>query len=275
MTTHMEFPQLPLSAWRPTRDSLHGYARVLGRIRRALMPPQKHWWHITLSVSARGLTTTPMPAGRGSIELMLNAVKGCIEIAGSAGTERALSVAGRSAKGLNDALEQELAALDVKLPAPNAAFDETVHEYDAAAASRYAAALTSVDLAFKQFKGTLREESGPVHLFPHHFDLSVNWFSGRIVPNTDPADAETADEQMNFGFVTGDQSIEGAYFYATAYPVPDELTSAALPGDAYWHTEGFTSAVLRYDTIAGSPDAYARLLEFLTAAQRIGAERMR
>ena len=43
----------------------------------------------------------------------------------------------------------------------------------------------------------------PVVLWPHHFGLAVLWFSGHPAPDQDPANAEYADEQMNFGFSTG------------------------------------------------------------------------
>ena len=95
------------------------------------------------------------------------------------------------------------------------------------------------------------------------------------MPDVDPADAENADEQMNFGFVTGDGSVAEAYFYATAYPSPDDLTQGELPEDAYWHTEGFTGAVMPYAAIAETTDGRARLLDFLSVAQQAGAERMR
>ena len=132
-----------------------------------------------------------------------------------------------------------------------------------------------MDAVFKRFKGTLREETGPVQLFPHHFDLSMNWFSGRLVPGVDPADEESADEQMNFGFVTGDEGIPDSYFYATAYPQPEGLTDQPLPDGAVWQTEGFNGAVMMYETVVAASDPEGLLLQFLQAAQRAGSALMR
>ncbi len=56
-----QLPILTLSDWNPTRDTLHQYAKIVGKPRGRYMPKSKHWWHITLNVSARGLTTTPFP----------------------------------------------------------------------------------------------------------------------------------------------------------------------------------------------------------------------
>lgn len=271
----LDFPPLRLADWRATRDALHDYARVLGYFRRELTPPQKHWWHITLRVSARGLTTTPMPGGAGAVELTLSPIDRRVDVASSGGATASIPLASQSAYDLGAAIADALDELGVSAPTPSASFNTKSHDYDPAAAARFWSALASVDLVFKEFKGRLREESGPVQIFPHHFDLSLNWFSGRRVPGVDPADADNADEQMNFGFVTGDASIAEAYFYATAYPTPDGLTKAELPDGAYWQTEGFTGAVLPYAMIAESDDGRARLLAFLEAAQRAGADSMR
>ncbi len=267
------FPALILEDWRATRDALHDYARVLGYFRRELMPAQKHWWHITLNVSARGLTTTPIPSGSGAFELTLDPSQHRAEVVFSDGRAESIPLRGQSASELGHAIGAALHSDGIQ-QSPSPDFAETEYDYDRAAASRYWSALVAVDLVFKEFKGTLREETGPVHIFPHHFDVSLNWFSGRRVPGVDPADAEHADEQMNFGFVTGDGSFAEAYFYATAYPVPDGLTQGVLPEDAYWHTEGFTGAVMPYAALAERPDGRARLLDFLSAAQQAGAERM-
>src|SRR5207247_1888886 len=72
IVTSFTFPDLALEPWKDTRDTLHAYAQVLGAIRKALTPRQKHWWHTPLSVSAAGLTTTPIPAGERVIELTLS-----------------------------------------------------------------------------------------------------------------------------------------------------------------------------------------------------------
>jgi hypothetical protein len=271
----LNFPVLRIVDWRATRDALHDYARVLGYFRRELTPPQKHWWHITLSVSARGLTTTPMPGGSGAVELTLSPIDHCVDITSSGGATASIPLVGQSAHDLAVAIASALDELGVAAQRSSPTLHKTPHDYDPAAAARFWAALASVDLVFKEFKGRLREESGPVQIFPHHFDLSLNWFSGRHVPGVDPADADNADEQMNFGFVTGDASIADAYFYATAYPTPDGLTRASLPDDAAWQTEGFTGAVMPYATIAEANDGRARLLAFLEAAQRAGADLMR
>ena len=145
--------------------------------------------------------------------------------------------------------------------------------YEAAAAERYWQAARQVDMLLKQFRGEQRRETSPVQLWPHHFDWAMSWFSGRTVPGVDANDAGAADEQMAFGFSTGDETIAEPYFYVTAYPFPDQLPNAALPEDAVWHSEGFSGAVLAYATLVDAQNPAQKLLaywrETLAAGQRL------
>jgi hypothetical protein len=206
--------------------------------------------------------------------MVLSPVGNQVEIQTGFGGTAAVPLSGQSQRALYDEIASALEDLGVRVPAVDAPWSETECRYDPDAAQQYWLALSSIDQVFKEFKGRLREETGPVHVFPHHFDLSLNWFSGRRVPGADPVDEETADEQMNFGFVTGDESIKEAYFYATAYPRPPALLRAELPDGSYWHTEGFTGAVLMYENLLGECDPRERLLDFFGSAQHAGARLM-
>ncbi len=55
------------------------------------------------------------------------------------------------------------------------------------------------------------------------------WFSGRLVHNIDTNDENQTDEQMSFGFSTGDKKIPRPYFYAIAYPTPHGFIGSTLP----------------------------------------------
>ncbi len=271
-----QLPTLSLTDWNPTRDTLHQYARIIGKIRRRYMPKSKHWWHITLSVSARGLTTTPFPLGVQNLELSLDLAAHQLAIDSSDGWSTTLPLAGQSGAGLCHRISTTLAAASIELePDVLAGFDDDqILPYDIEAISRFRRIINWVDAAFKTFKGELREETSPVQLFAHHLDLAMNWFSGRLVPGVDPADEEKADENMNFGFVTGDSSIPDAYFFATAYPEPDKWTDFALPEDAYWYADGWSGAVLPYDAVVASDQPFELLLNYLRTLQSQGKSLM-
>ena len=100
----------------------------------------------------------------------------------------------------------------------------------------------------------IREDASPIQFWPHHFDLSLLWLPGNMIPGQDPANEEYADKQMNFGFLFGDDGIAEPYFYITAYSVPDAMPSTALPGDTSWQTEPFSGVVILYRDLVAMDD---------------------
>ena len=63
------WPSLPVDEWTATRDTLHMWMQIVGKIRLALSPHLNHWWQVPFYLTARGLTTSPMPYGDGAVEL--------------------------------------------------------------------------------------------------------------------------------------------------------------------------------------------------------------
>lgn len=55
------WPELPYAAWQDTAATLQLWTQIVGKIRLTQTPWLNHSWHVTLYVSARGLTTGPMP----------------------------------------------------------------------------------------------------------------------------------------------------------------------------------------------------------------------
>lgn len=274
--TQTTFPPLPLAEWQPTRDTIHGYSQVLGAVRKALTPPQKHWWHISLRTAAAGLTTTPVPGGGMSFDILLDFTGHQLTISTSEGDWWDMSLQNLSLAEFTDETLNALRTLGVDVDMEREPFvNDRRGAYDAIAVEDYWQALSQIDVLLKQFRGELREECSPVQLWPHHFDLSLVWFSGRLVPGVDPADAENADEQMAFGFSTGDGGIPDPYFYITAYPWPEGLTSAKLPDGATWRTEGWKGAVLMYERLLEEDDPKEALLHFWRTVQAAGASLMR
>ena len=271
MSAAASFPDLSLDTWRGTRDTVHGYAKVLGKIRRAMAPPEKHWWHISLRATAAGLTTTPLPAGDRVVELILSFTDHRLHVVTNRGEHKEVLVTGQSSAVFCGSALDALAALGIAAPIDRDSFSDTnPGEYDDSAMTRFWRVLPQIDVALKRLKSEHRRESSPVQIWPHHFDLAVLLLTGRQVPGTDPQDAESADEQMNFGFTTGDSSVPEPYFYATAYPPPDGFTATKLPEGAYWHTHGWTGAALRYEMLRSMRHPADRLLEFYRAARDAG-----
>src|SRR5438270_683551 len=55
------WPALPLAEWKDTYATLHMWTQIVGKVRLALSPLVNHWWEVPLYVTARGLTTSPIP----------------------------------------------------------------------------------------------------------------------------------------------------------------------------------------------------------------------
>ena len=144
-------------------------------------------------------------------------------------------------------------------------------DYSVEIATSLGATLRSVKAAFSIFQAGIREETSPIQIWPHHFDMGMLWLPGGKIPGQDPANEEYADKQMNFGFTFGDEGIPEPYFYITAYPLPDAFPGLSLPPGTKWHTQGFSGAVLPYRSLlecANPADYLVELWDDLLTAGR-------
>lgn len=269
------FPENILTFQHPSFELLHHYTRVLSAIRRALTPPQKHWYHISLRVNSTGLTTTPIPYAGAPFEISLDLLTHRVVIRSERGDQWATALRGQPLSEFWRALNDALAAMNIHPHAPKPAYDDVNRSYDAVAVQNFFRALSQVDSLLKIFQTELRGETSPVQFWSHHFDLAMLWFSGRKVPDQDPNDLENADEQMNFGFSPGDASVGEPYFYITAYPMPNGFTNSALPNGARWQTQAWQGAVLPYRILTSSNEPDALLMNFWRTVQKRGEELMR
>jgi hypothetical protein len=269
------FPDLSLEGWQGTRDTLWGYARVFAAIRRDTAAPDPFWWHVTLHGSPTGLTTTEVPFGGSSFELGLDLMSQRAFLNRDAAECRSWPLAGQTPDDFFDQTIEALGSCGIELSTAKPDMPgSSVGEWDEAAVDRFRQAFAQIDSAFQEFRHDLDGKTSPVQLFGHHFDLSLSWFSGRLVEGVDPADLESATEQMTFGFSTGDDSFAEPYFYATAYPEPDGFVGSPLPDPAFWNNQGFSGAVLLYSALRESGSPTELLAKFLRAAQRAAANLM-
>jgi hypothetical protein len=241
------FPELDPDAIRVTRDALHAYARVLGGWLTTTRAPRKHWWHASLRPSLTGLTTGVVHAGA-DFELELDFVANQLRVR-TTSQEFTEDLTGQPAASVASFLDATLAAIGVDpslAPGDNVRNDREFTGYSTEQAVSLQRTLASVSAAFGQLRAGIPEETSPIQVWPHHFDLSMIWLPGEKIPGQDPADEEHSDKQMNFGFVFGDEGVDEPYFYVTAYPLPDALSKLELPAGTIWRGEGFSGAVLLY-----------------------------
>ena len=258
---------LPLAEWRPTRDRLHRWARLAGAVRRQCSPHRKHWWHIGLVPSARGLTTTPFGTPHGCAELELDFHRGQLRLTADDAREKHVSLTRDPANEGRDELIAALASLEASVELPK--FDgPTAGDYDAAAARRYLRVLHVVATALRQLQAECHEETSPLQLWPHHFDLALSWFSGRAVAGKEHCEPDERNESVTVGFSTGDDGDPEPYLYALAYPWPAGADAAPLLA-GHWHGPGWKGGYLPWSEAVGSGDPQATVLAFARAARMV------
>lgn len=277
MTTQL-FPALNAASIAETRGAVHAYAQVIGDWRTSCLAHRKHWWQITLYPSVRGLTTGLVQASIDfELELDLNADRLLGRIAG--GGELSEPLGGRPARELAKIVEDYLAdnGLDRKFTPKDKKREghtDTTTGYSAEIAGSLGAAFRSVCAAMTAFRAPIPEETSPIQIWPHHFDMAMLWLPGEKIPGQDPKNEEQSDKQMNFGFTLGDEGIPEPYFYVTAYPLPEALPRLDLPRGTTWQTEGFNGAVLLYQSLMEEVDPAEYLVNLWNSLLSAGRQHM-
>ena len=283
------FPEMPLDEWRSTKNTLHLYCQIVGKIRLALHPRLNHWWHVPLYVSPRGLTTRPIPYRAGNFEIELDLKSHKLEIRTSEGKVEDFALFdGLAVADFYASLFSNLAKLDI-VPAIRAipyeapsktpfAEDTENRSYDKEYVERFHQVLVAVDDVLEQFRGRFIGKSTPVHMFWHSFDLALTRFSGKRAPVRDGANSVERDayshEVISFGFWFGDDNVPAPAFYSYTAPEPLGLAEEPLtPAEAKWQeSNGSHLALLMYDDVRDQPNAHETILDFLESAYQAGAK---
>jgi len=282
---------MPLDAWRPTKNTLHLYLQIVGKIRLAMHPRVNHWWHVPLYVTPRGLSTRTIPYAGGNFEiefdfhgheLVIRMGDGRIEdFALYDGLTVADFYASIFANLTKLGIQPEIKAEPYEAPSTTPFADDHENKsYDKEYVERFHQILVAVDEIFEEFRGRFTGKSTPVHLFWHSFDLALTRFSGRPAPAIDGANMVTREayshEVISFGFWFGDDkenSVAAPAFYSYTAPKPDGLADEPLqPKTAFWTPDG-GMALLMYDDVRQTADTRAEVLDFLESAYQAGAKR--
>lgn len=259
------FPDL--HGWDPTRDSLHLYAQAIGVIPRALAEPHPKWWHIGLKVQEDGPTTDPIsiPGEKtGSLVIQMDLRQHNVIIATTRGESAKVDMrGGLTGSEFGDQLILRLADLGVEGEFDRARYDDQrPREYEPRHAERYLQALLLSRDSQNAVKEELAGETGPVQLWPHHFDLSFEWFGTKIVAYEEEGEEVEASSQLNFGFAPGDEGHPAPYFYSNPWPFEESLTDALLPEGARWETDSYQGTLLPYGEVVGDPHGPAQLRDY-------------
>ena len=169
-------------------------------------------------------------------------------------------------------VSEELASAATSAKSANR--DAKFGDYSSEHANKLACALSVVSSALVSFRAGVREETSPIQLWPHHFDLAMLWLPGDKIPDQDTDNEEYADKQMNFGFTFGDAGIPEPYFYVTAYPLPDVFSTLELPDGTIWKSDGFSGAVLTYRRLLEEEQPTEYLLRLWNQLLAVGKQHL-
>jgi hypothetical protein len=279
------WPSLRLADWKPTCETLHRYAQILGKIRLGLAPPLNHWWHVPLYVSARGLTTSRIPYGDLGLELELDLVAHELAIRTSVGDDERLPLVPRSVAAFHREVLGRLHALEidpriwrmpVEIPDPIPLDEDEVHaSYEPEDANRFFRVLSSATTALDAFAGGYVGKQSRVHFFWGSFDLALTRFSGRRAPPRPGADRVTAEayshEVWSAGFWPGTGGVSDAAFYAYAAPEPPGFRDAPIPPPGRWHPQ-LSEFVLPYEDVRSAASPRDAILAFCEATYDAAAD---
>ena len=283
------WPELTLSAWEDTRDTLHMWLQIVGKVRLALEPMVNHWWQVPLYVSARGLTTSLMHDGDTGLEIEFDFIDHVLKIRtsdGGAGWVRlepqsVASFYADTMAALDDVgVNVEIMARPVEVPtAIPFAEDDEHHSYDPDAVHRFWRALVQAHRVMSIFRGRFMGKSSPVHFFWGAADLATTRFSGRTAP-THPGGVPNCPDRVqqlayshevsSCGFWPGGAD-EGA-FYAYAYPQPDGFAQWPVEPAAASYDETLGEFILPYRAVRTSDDPDQMLLTFFQSTYEAAAE---
>ncbi|WP_231371029.1 DUF5996 family protein [Cryocola sp. 340MFSha3.1] len=280
--------QLPVDSWVATRDTLHMWTQVVGKIRMALTPPINHWWHVTLYPSARGLGTGPIPLPSRILDIEFDFVDHELVLRTSDGGLRRFPLAGHSVATFYAATLEALADLGVTVDihaVPNEVAvaipfaEDTEHcTYEPEQARAFWRQLIDAQRMLLEFRSGFTGKVSPVHYFWGAMDLAVTRFSGRTAPPHPGGAPNCPDSVMlegysrelsSAGFWPGG-GAEGA-FYSYAYPAPDGFERTPMPEGAYYSDE-LGEFLLPYENVRRAEDPEGLVRDFLEATYRGAAE---
>ena len=281
MTIPDVWPALPFSEWKETCKTLHMWTQIVGKVRLSLSPWTNHSWHVTLYLTARGLTTSPIFFGARVLQIDFDFVDHVLRLQTGEGIKKNIKLAPKSVatfyREMMDALGELEIALEINTTPnevdPAIPFEENDKDfaYDSEYANRFWRVLLQSDRVFKEFRSEFCGKCSPVHFFWGAIDLAVTRFSGRRAPQHPGGVPHLPDviareayshEVSSLGFWPGNEMMPEPIFYSYAYPEPRGFSEAKVQPAAASYNPQLKEFVLSYEVVrrAESPDAI--LLQF-------------
>ncbi|HZL16375.1 MAG TPA: DUF5996 family protein [Polyangia bacterium] len=284
------WPRLDVGGGLETSQSLLFWGQILGKTRLALSPMVNHWWQVSLRMTARGLTTTPMPIGDRVLDIELDFIEHRLVARTSDGGLETIALCDQPLSSFYHEYMRRLANLGVGVTIDPLVVeivdrvrldrDPRICHYDPDWANRFFRALLQADRLLKEFRGRFTGKASPVHFFWGACDLAATRFSGRAAPPHPGGIPHVADRVMreaysqevsSAGFWAGDARFPEAAFYAYAYPSPAGFAEAPVRPEAARYEPALGEFVLPYAAVRSAADPSAEVLAFLQSSYEAAA----
>ncbi|MEM9106448.1 MAG: DUF5996 family protein [Pseudomonadota bacterium] len=282
------FPALPYGHWSDSRDTLHLFLQMIGKVRLKTHPKLNHWWHVTLYPHVRGLTTGRIPHKPWGFEILYDMIDHQVIVSRNDGRQETFSTPGLSVAAFHRELFSRLEKLGIQVAIVGTPYDNKSkvpfaedtqpRAYDADAVTDFWQALCSIADVFETFRSSFVGKQTPVQLYWHSFDMVVTQFSGRAHPleGGTQSDREAySHEVISVGFWPGDDTFQEAAFYGYAYPEPAGLNQQTLfPSAAVWaEKNGGALAILKYEDARLAEDPAEAILTFVNSLYDVAAHK--
>ena len=286
------WPELPYAAWKDTCQTLQLWTQIVGKIRLARTPWLNHSWHVTLYVTARGLTTSPIPDGARTFQIDFDFIDHVLWLRTSDGHFRQvvlkpMTVAefyGDVLHALSAARHRRAGSTASRTKSPTRSRSPRIactRPTIATTPTASGACSRASNEVFAQFRTGFLGKASPVHFFWGSFDLAVTRFSGRSAPRhpggvpnlpDDVAQEAYSHEVSSAGFWPGGGAIDYPAYYSYAYPAPEGFSAAPVrPAQAFFSKE-LGEFILPYDAVRTAADPRAALMDFLQSTYDAAAD---
>ncbi|QQM68120.1 DUF5996 family protein [Actinomyces weissii] len=288
-STSSQWPALRVDDWTDTRDTLHMWLQIIGKIRMSYAPLVNHWWQVTTYVSPRGLCTSAIPFEGGIFDIELDFHDHQIRFCRSNGMRASFPLEAMSVADFYNRTRSALESIGVPMeindtpnevdPAIPFPQDTTHHSYDKQAANLFWRQLTKAHLAIEEFRSEFMGKVSPVHFFWGSMDLACTRFSGRLAPRHPGGAPNCGDWVMvegyshqlsSCGFWAGGGE-EGA-FYSYTYPVPEGFSAARIEPAEAFYSEEYQQFLLPYEAVRQAENPEEKVRQFLQSTYAAAAD---
>lgn len=284
------WPELKFDELEGTISTVQLWTQIAGKIRLKKMPWINHSWHVTLYISARGLTTGSIPYDKGIFQIDFDFIAHELIISTSSGETEKLPLRAMSTADFYQAILAALTKLNIEVsiyarpneiePATPFAEDHQHRTYDKNQMHKLWQAWVQINNVFTRFRSGFCGKCSPVHLFWGAFDLAVTRFSGRTAP-LHPGGAPNipirvmqeaySHEVSSCGFWPGNASYPHPVFYAYCYPTPPAFSQQKVEPEAAFYSEEMGEFLLPYEIIRKSSAPENVLMQFLQSTYEAAA----